>query len=70
MPFDCVKAVNSCVALADLRSNENFSLMALHTLFVKEHNRRCDWLVSQYPSWSDEELYQAARRFIIALIQV
>ncbi len=58
------------LCVTDIRANENLSLMALHTLFVREHNRRCDWLVSQYPSWGDEELYQAARRFIIALIQV
>jgi len=54
----------------DIRSNENFSLLALHTLFIREHNRRCDWLIAQYPTWNDEQLYQSARRYVIALIQV
>jgi hypothetical protein len=37
---------------------------------VREHNRRCDWLYATNSNWDDETLYQAARRFIIALIQV
>jgi hypothetical protein len=48
----------------------NLSLLSLHILFVREHDRRCDWLAAQYPTWSDEQLYQSARRYLIALIQV
>ena len=55
---------------SDERSNENYGLQALHNLFVREHNRRCDWLYAHNPSWSDSELYHTARRFVIALIQV
>ncbi len=56
--------------MTDVRSNENLSLQVLHNLFVREHNRRCDWLYATNSNWDDETLYQAARRFIIALIQV
>lgn len=34
-----------------------------------EHNRRCDELKAAHPTWSDEELYNAARRFVTALVQ-
>ena len=56
--------------LADVRANENFALAAMQTLFAREHNRRCDELVALHPDWSDEQLYQAARRYVIAVIQV
>ena len=54
----------------DVRSNENLSLQSVHNLLVREHNHRCDWLIAQHPDWDDEMLYQTARRFIIAIIQV
>lgn len=58
------------IAMTDVRSNENLPLAALHNLFVREHNRRCNILRAANPTWSDEQLYQSARRYVIALIQV
>jgi len=54
----------------DLRANEQPGLTALHTLFVREHNRWCDVLAEEHPAWSDEQLYQEARRRVSALIQI
>jgi hypothetical protein len=38
------------------------------TLFAREHNAVCDRLRSEYPSWSDEEIFQRARLVVAALL--
>ena len=53
----------------DIRANENLLLLSFHTLFVREHNRTCEELLTEHPAWSDEELYQKARRMVIAHLQ-
>lgn len=53
----------------DVRANENPLLAAFHTVFVREHNRQCDRLAKLHPEWSDEELYQFARKIVGGLIQ-
>src|SRR6185503_14936385 len=46
----------------DVRANENIELTAMHTLFVREHNRLAAQLAARNPTWTDEQLYQQARR--------
>ena len=53
----------------DVRANENPFLTAMHTLFVREHNRLCDELAAQHPEWDDEQLYQHARKLVGGLLQ-
>lgn len=53
----------------DIRANENILLTSMHTLFVREHNRICDELYDEHPTWSDEDLYQRARKLVGAIIQ-
>lgn len=53
----------------DVRANENPLLIAFHTLFLREHNRLCDELKVTNPDFSDEELYQQARRIVGGTIQ-
>jgi len=53
----------------DIRANENVLLTAMHTLFVREHNRYCEELARKDPSLSDEELFQRGRRWVSALLQ-
>lgn len=53
----------------DVRANENPLLTSFHTLFVREHNRQCDLLALAHPDWTDEELYQYARKIVGALVQ-
>lgn len=53
----------------DVRANENPLLIAIHTLFVREHNNNCDMLKANNPSWNDEELYQHAKRITSGKLQ-
>jgi peroxidase len=45
----------------DPRGNQDWLLLAIETLLLREHNRLCDILIAQYPHWDDETLYQFAR---------
>lgn len=53
----------------DVRANENAALTAMHTLFVREHNRIAGELELENPSLTDEEIYQHARAIVTAEIQ-
>ncbi|MEZ6242051.1 MAG: peroxidase family protein [Phycisphaerales bacterium] len=56
-------------AAGDVRANEQPGLTALHTLFVREHNRLAARYKQVHPNWNDEQLYQRAREYNWALIQ-
>ncbi|KAF4952934.1 hypothetical protein FGADI_6367 [Fusarium gaditjirri] len=45
----------------DPRTNEDWLLLGIHTLLLREHNRLCDILKKQKPGWDDEQLYQTVR---------
>jgi peroxidase len=53
-------------AAGDVRANENIELTAIQTLFVRNHNRIAGQLHDAHPGWSDELLYQEARKLNIA----
>ncbi len=53
----------------DERANEQPLLIGMHTIFVREHNRLCDELKIANPDWTDEELYQHARKMVGGFIQ-
>ena len=54
----------------DVRANEQVALAALHTLFVREHNRLAQAIAAGDPSLTGEQIYQEARRIVGALMQV
>lgn len=60
---------DSLFLAGDIRANENAALSAMHTVWVREHNRVADRISSDNPDLSDEEVYQLARRFVTAELQ-
>lgn len=53
----------------DVRCNEQIGLTAMHTVFVREHNRLADQISAANPGWSDEQVYQKARKLVGGEIQ-
>lgn len=53
----------------DIRSNEQTGLTAMHTVFVREHNRQAALVQAAHPDWDDEQVYQRARKIVGAEIQ-
>lgn len=49
--------------------NQQPPLTLLHTLLLREHNLLCRQLSALNPHWSDERLFQEARRIVIAQVQ-
>ena len=43
--------------------------MALHTLWVRQHNRIAKELSELNPHWNDERLFQESRKLLIAIYQ-
>jgi hypothetical protein len=56
----------SLFAAGDVRANENIELTAIQTLFVRNHNRLAAKLQQLHPDWTDEQLFQEARKLNIA----
>ncbi|KAM7069260.1 eosinophil peroxidase isoform 2-T2 [Molossus nigricans] len=59
-----------CFLAGDIRSSENPSLAAMHTLFMREHNRLATELRRLNPQWTGERLYQEARKIVGAMVQI
>ena len=58
-----------CFAAGDSRVNEQMLLAAIHTLWIREHNRVAKLLRRYNRRWSGERVYQEARKIVIAEIQ-
>ncbi|XP_070162452.1 salivary peroxidase/catechol oxidase isoform X1 [Polyergus mexicanus] len=58
-----------CYNSGDDRVNIEPQLAVIHTIWLREHNRIADKLAKLNADWSDEILYQEARRIVIAEIQ-
>ena len=56
--------------LGDPRSNQNPALLAFSVVFYRWHNFLAERIQEQHPDWTDEDIFQRARRFVIASLQV
>ncbi|HEX5106704.1 MAG TPA: peroxidase family protein, partial [Pirellulaceae bacterium] len=54
----------------DIRANEQVGLTAMHTLFVREHNRLAARIAQVFPHANDEQVYQLARKIVGAELQI
>lgn len=54
----------------DVRANEQVGLTAMHTLFMREHNRLATRIATNNPSLSGEEIYQLARKMVSSQLQI
>ena len=53
----------------DIRANEQLGLTAMHTIFVREHNRLAQAIAERNPFMNGEDLYQLTRAVIGGLMQ-
>jgi hypothetical protein len=53
----------------DVRANEQAGLAAMHTLFVREHNRLAKKIAANHPDFSGDRIYERARRIVGAQMQ-
>eukprot|EP00882_Tetradesmus_deserticola_P003331 GHRQ01003527.1.p1 GENE.GHRQ01003527.1~~GHRQ01003527.1.p1 ORF type:complete len:439 (+),score=120.10 GHRQ01003527.1:302-1618(+) len=49
--------------------NQNPLPLTLTILLLREHNRRATHLAHEHPDWPDEEVFQGARKWVIAHLQ-
>ena len=60
---------NELFLAGDVRANENVELSAIHTLFVREHNLLAAGIAAATPGLTDEQIFQAARKIVVAELQ-
>lgn len=66
---ECRAPSKLCFEAGDNRASEQPALAAMHTIFMREHNRIVRELQSINTHWGDELLYQQGRRIMSAIVQ-
>ncbi|VVC41836.1 Hypothetical protein CINCED_3A019850 [Cinara cedri] len=59
----------TCYKAGDIRVNAQPHLTAMHTLWMREHNRVANQLAIINPHWDDERAFQETKKIITASIQ-
>lgn len=60
----------NCFVAGDIRANEQIGLAAMHTIWMREHNRIATKLKGFNPFWDGDKVYQEARKIVGAQMQV
>ena len=55
--------------LGDPRVNQNPALLSLGIVFYRWHNLQAAKIQDEHPEWNDEDIFQQARRRVIATLQ-
>ncbi|XP_033217653.1 peroxidase [Belonocnema kinseyi] len=66
---DCDQSAQVCYRSGDTRVNQNPQLTVLQLILHREHNRISGVLAQINPHWSDETIFQEARRILMAINQ-
>ncbi|XP_072930563.1 peroxidasin [Epargyreus clarus] len=64
------ESARNCFVAGDIRANEQIGLTAMHTIFMREHNRVATELKHFNPQWDGDKIYQEARKVVGAEMQV
>jgi peroxidase len=72
-PNDCrrdpLESDIGCFLAGDIRSNEQLGLLAMHTVWFREHNRVATELLHINPHWDGDMLYHEARKIVGAEVR-
>ena len=68
-PLSLCENLGSCFLAGDNRVNEQAALAAMHTLWVREHNKIARELSRINLHWDSERIYQEARKIVGGVIQ-
>jgi peroxidase len=55
---------NPVFLAGDIRANENPNLLAMHTIWAREHNYWADRLSANHPDWDDDQVFAGARQIV------
>lgn len=66
---DIAESNINCFVAGDIRANEQVGLLAMHTIWMREHNRIAEELRRINPQWDGDKLYHEARKIVGAMAQ-